>query len=143
MTLRRFAMPWAASLLLASCSSATEPEISTWQAALSPVAPGTVTGSVAAVTQFGRSRTSISIRQAVADVTYGWRIENGTCSNPGNILGGAAVYPSITADEAGTGEAEASLSDVLASGGIYLVRVFRTTSGSEQIVACGAFEQTR
>jgi hypothetical protein len=132
--------PWAPFLLLllAGCSSPADPVATLWEGVLDPVPPGGVAGSAAAVAQFGRTLASVEIRQALAETTYRWRIESGTCSSPGQVQGGLAIYPPLTASLAGTASMDAVVPGVLRSGSRYIVRVAREASaGDEVVVACG------
>jgi len=126
------------ALLLPGCDSPTEPTATLWEGTLAAVPPATVVGSAAAVAQFGRTLASLGIRMATEGVTYGWRIETGTCQAPGQIQGGEAMYPLLTADEVGVADADAVVAGLLRSGSSYVVRVLRDPGGSgEQAVACG------
>lgn len=126
------------ALLVAGCSSATEPAATLWEGTLASVAPSTIAGSAAAVAQFGRTLASVEIRRGEAGVTYRWRIEGGTCSAPGQIRGGAALYPPLPADQAGLAFADAVVPGLLRTGSSYIVRVGRDSGGgSEEVVACG------
>jgi hypothetical protein len=139
MTEIRHAWPVILIPLLAVCSSPTDDGLVAWEADLAPVAPSSVNGSAAAVTQFGRTQASIQIRQAEPDVTYGWRIETGTCQAPGDVQGGAAAYAPLVASEAGQATADAGISIEFRSGSSFAVRVFLPLEGGgETIVACGA-----
>jgi hypothetical protein len=135
----RHSLPWIIVPLLALCSTPTDTVPVTWEADLAPVAPSSVNGAAAAVTQFGRTQASIEIEQAEPGVTYGWRIEAGTCQTPGVIQGGVAVYEPLVAGEAGRATAEAGISVEFRSGSSFAVRVFRPAGGGgETIVACGS-----
>lgn len=129
---------------LGGCSSGTENVRVFWDATLQPVSPGRVTGTVAALAEAGRTRLTIQIRNAAPGETYGWRAESGTCDAPGGIQGGAALYPSITADPSGGGDADASVPGLFRSGSRYAVLVVRpATDGSgEVVVACGELSES-
>lgn len=131
------------ALLVAGCTSGTEPSATLWEATLAPVPPANVTGSAAAVAQFGRTLASVEIRLAEPGVTYGWRVEAGTCQAPGQIQGGSAIYPPLIADQTGVAPADAVVPGVLKSGSLYVVRVLREPGGpGEQAVACGELVET-
>lgn len=133
MTHRRTA-PLGLALLLMACSSPTAPETSLWEGDLAPVVPSTVSGVVAAVSQFGRTVTSIELRQGQAGSTYTWRIDSGTCAEPGQIQGGNALYPQMVAGEAGTASADASLPGHFVTSVQYAARII---DESDVVVACG------
>ncbi len=100
-----------------------------------------VAGTAGAVTQSGRTEATIQIRKATAGETYDWRIDSGTCSDAGQIQGGTALYPPLTADGSGTASADAGLPGVLDPGSHYAVRVFRTGSGGGEVAACGELQR--
>ena len=126
------------ALFFLACSSSTEPAVTLWEATLSPVLPGGLTGQVAAVTQFGRTEASIEIHQAETGQTYGWRIQSGTCQSAGVLQGGAAVYPILTPDEAGNAGADVILSAVFRRRSTFAARVYQDLpGGGEEILACG------
>ena len=104
------------ALPLADCTSGTEPVLTLWEGTLAPSVAGGITGTVAAVTQFGRTLVSIEIRQGQEGATYGWRINAGSCQSAGALQGGAAVYAPLVADEAGAAtSAEGKLPGLAAS----------------------------
>jgi hypothetical protein len=130
------------TLLLGACSSATEPTVTLWEGTLSPTVAGGITGTVAAVSQFGRTQVSVEIRQAEAGSSYGWRIESGSCQAPGQIQGGTAVYPPLEPGEAGTASENAVIGRVFKSGSLLIARVYQTLQGGgEEVLACGSLQE--
>jgi len=111
-----------------------------WEGDLVPILPSTVSGLVAAVTHFGRTDVSIFIEQAEAGLTYGWRIDSGTCEGSGAIQGGRAVYPDLVASEAGTAGGDTALSALFEADFQLAARVVRSVDGAEQVVACGELQ---
>jgi hypothetical protein len=87
------------------------------------------------VTQFGRTEVSIQITDGEPEVSYGWRVETGSCQNPGTIQGGDASYPGLTPGPGGTAAANATLSEVFPAKGAFAVRVFLRATG--RVVSCG------
>lgn len=135
--------PTPATLLLlctVACSSPIRPSATVWTGSLDPLGGSGITGTVGAVSQGGRTSATVEIRKATAGETYGWRIDTGVCGGSGEIQGGAALYPDLTADEGGSASAEAGLSSVLKSGSPYAGKVFRVEGG--EIVACTELVQT-
>ncbi|MFO8173251.1 MAG: hypothetical protein R6T96_03140 [Longimicrobiales bacterium] len=129
-------------LVLSACSSGTEPVATLWEGNLIPSTPGGLTGTVAAVSQFGRTLVSIQIRQAEAEETYGWRVESGSCQDPGQILGGEALYPPLVTDQAGSAIQDTSLATLFRSGSFFAAVVFRQgQGGTEEILACGDLQE--
>lgn len=129
--------------LLGSCSDATGPILTFWEGDLDPIRPSFVGGRVVAVTQHGRTLAGIAIEDGEPGVTYGWRIDSGTCAEPGEIQGGPVAYPPLLPGQSGSASAETSLSALFKSGRRFAGRVFLTLAGgSEQIVACGNLDET-
>ena len=129
-------------LLLGGCSSITAPVLTSWEGTLAPIIPHTLGGRVAALTQFGRTQASIQIEEGEPEVSYGWRIEAGTCQEAGVVQGGAAAYPPLVPSQGGTAAAETTLSEIFKSGGQFAVKVFLSSGGGgEEIVACGELTQ--
>ena len=127
----------AAVVATASCGSVTEPTLTRWEGSLEPVLPSTVSGRVAAVSQFGRTRTSIQIERGEEGVTYLWHLALGDCPGSGGIRGGVAVYPQLIPGETGTASGETTLSSELPSGSAFVARVSRSTpDGTDPVVAC-------
>ena len=124
--------------LAVACSSGTAPVFTQWEGDLIPVPPATVGGRAAAVTQFERTAVSIQITDGEPDVTYGWRVETGSCQNSGTIQGGAASYPRLTPGAGGTATANATLSETFPAKGAFSVRVFLDATG--KVVSCGELE---
>lgn len=133
-------MGWivAGVLLISGCSSPTEVSVLKWEGTLVPTPLSIITGRAAAVTQFGRTETSILIEDAELGTTYGWRIDSGDCQGSGVIQGGPAQYPPLVPGEAGIVSGKTTLSKVFKAGEKYAARVFRSADdGPEEIMACG------
>lgn len=147
--LRRFLVPFRVllaagiPLVLGSCSSATAPVLTTWEGTLVPEPPYVVTGRVAAVTQFGRTSASVQLQEGNPDLTYGWRINEGSCQAEGDLQGGPASYPPLNPSDFGTASGEATMAEVFREGDVYAVRVFLAAGGGEEIVACGELSRTQ
>ena len=101
---------------IAACGSTTEPLLTTWEGNLTPVPPATVGGSVAAVTQLGRTEASVQIRDAEPGAVFSWHIDSGTCRAPGQTQGGQATYPPLTSGENGTASTNAILAALFQTG---------------------------
>lgn len=127
---------------LGGCESSTAPVITTWEGTLAPRPPHFMSGRVAAVTQFGRTIVSIQVEEGEPGVTYGWRLNAGTCQQEGEIQGGTASYPPLNPGETGTASGETTLAEVFRDGDTYAARVFLSTGGSEEMVACGELNRT-
>jgi hypothetical protein len=128
----------AGVLLMAGCSSPAEVTALRWEGNLAPTPLSTITGRAAAVTQFGRTETSILIEDAELGTTYGWRIDSGDCQETGVIQGGPAQYPPLVSGEAGIVSGKTTLSRVFKADENYAARVFLPADdGPEEIMACG------
>ncbi len=134
-------LPLFAALALVACNNAVTFGEAAWQAQL-VAPPGGITGSVGAVSQSNRTDVSIAIQRAVAGQQYAWRIQRGDCQTEGVTVGGAAIYPTLVANDSGSAEARAVLSQVLGSGP-YAARVYLVQSGGGQTqAACGVLQRT-
>lgn len=60
-----------------------------------------LTGSAAAVTQFGNTDVSIGAEGLEPEQTYGWFVRSGTCDGEGTIFGFPAAYQDMEAGEDG------------------------------------------
>lgn len=141
----RFSAPSLRALLVllaggfsGACSSSTAPVFTQWEGNLLPIPPATVGGQVAAVTQYGHTDAAIQIEEGEPDVTYGWRIETGTCQAPGTIQGGVAAYPRMTPGAGGAATAQTTLPDIFKAKEQYAARVFLDATG--EVVSCGQLQ---
>ena len=72
---------------------------------------------------------------------YGWQINNGTCAEPGPVVGGRGNYPDVTTDADGRGTIERTfVSEVLTSDREYHA-VIVDAATRQTIIACGDLEQ--
>jgi hypothetical protein len=134
-----------AGLLLAACSDAVLPQVTTWEADLRPSSPSSrLLASVGAISQPGRAEVSIQMGGGDTGRSYSWRIVGGSCEGPGDTVGGQAVYPVLQADAQGGATDETVLSRELAPEGSYAALLFRLDpDGGEIRAACGEMERTR
>jgi hypothetical protein len=125
-------------LLVVACSSPTKVGVAKWEGTLVPTPPSTLTGQIAAVSQFGRTEISVLLEDAEAGTTYGWRVNSGDCQGDGSIQGGAAQYPYMVAGEGGTVSAQAVIARIFKPDEEYAARVFLPNDGEpEEVLACG------
>ncbi|MEJ2217506.1 MAG: hypothetical protein P8099_12920 [Gemmatimonadota bacterium] len=125
--------------LLAGCSTATTPAVTAWQATLAPVLPhDPLNGNVAVVSEHDRLNASIQVDNAPAGMVLTWQLRTGACDESGDILGGRAVYPELSADSVGSATVETVVDRSLHSGGQYHASVFNT---SDTLLACGELQQ--
>lgn len=137
---RRFprCLVFVALPLAAACVPDASPGPTTWEAVLS--SGGLLTGTVAAVSTEQRIEAAISIAGAQPDSTYAWQLREGTCAAPGDLVGGRAVYPTLTANDAGTATAETVIAGTLQPDGTYHAALLTGTESAVRL-ACGALER--
>lgn len=145
---RRRGVVGAAVLLLAAgaaCSDAVLPQITTWEGDLRPIGPSQrASASLAVLSQSGRAGVSIQMVGGDPDVTYAWRIVDGSCQAPGEVVGGRAVYPALETGAQGSASGETVLSRELDPEGSYAGWLYRVGSGgTETVAACGALQRRR
>jgi hypothetical protein len=98
-------------------------------------------GSAFAVPFEKGTRVSLTIERAFESSNYGWDVREGTCAAPGRILGEAANYPAIFADEDGRDGKVADLGVGLERGKSYVVSVYSSPTDRKTMIACGALKQ--
>ncbi len=128
-----------ALVLLAACASGTEPEIYAWEGELVGTPGNPLNGNVAVISQFGRTEVSIQIEGGEPAATYAWRINEGTCAQEGDLLGGAASYPDLETNGEGTATANNTLAGSLRPDGGFAARVL----ADAVVSACGELRQVR
>lgn len=131
----------------AACGPATAPVVLAWEGDLAANGPSGVSGSVAVVSQYGRTEMSILVEGAETGATYRWRVNEGGCGASGadgELVGGAATYPTITIQTGSSASANANTGGMLDEDGVYAARVLSTSAASgEIVVACGELERVR
>jgi hypothetical protein len=121
--------------MLAACATSTDPGTTTWQASLTPVNPhDRLIGAIAVLSQPDRLTATIQIKNAAPGAILTWQLGTGTCDQTGDLIGGRAVYPTLTADSLGTADAIAVVDSHLQADGRYQAAVFDTT---DALRACG------
>lgn len=71
-----------------------------YRARLVPTTGNALSGTVDAVSQ-GRNETQAGLNViGEPGTTYGWQINEGTCAQPGPLLGGRGAYPDFTTTDA-------------------------------------------
>lgn len=128
----------------ASCISATDPvEILTWDGTL-VASDGIVdglSGTVAMVIGEGQTQIGVAVHLAPAGETLGWALHEGVCVAPGSRVGPANVFPGISVDNDGDGQAETVLFRRIATAGPYAVVIHENEDGTGIVLACGDLEQ--
>lgn len=131
-----------AALLAGGCRvlGSVDVEVFAWEGEFVPVAGDAPGGSVAALTQSGRTLASIQISDGpMGDHVFHWRIRAGSCASPGAGLGGAATYPALEHSAPGTTTAETVLGDTMPDTRSYHAVLIRAGDGVE--VACADFQR--
>lgn len=90
----------------AGCTDTNFQEPVAFQADLVPSAGENVTGSVAAVSQGRATEAGITVRLGQAGRVVGWEIREGSCTTPGERVGGRGAYPDMTGDNTGAANVE-------------------------------------
>ena len=128
---------------LVTCTDSTAPLYAFWEGTLNPVRPSFVSGRVIAVTQHGKTDIGITMENGEPGLIYGWRVDSGSCQEPGQIQGGPTAYPPLLPNQGGSDSAETSVAPLFRPGKQFAARVFLTPDGGgEQVVACGDLEET-
>lgn len=108
--------------------------------ALEPEIP--VTGSAAAVTQFGNTDISIGAEGLEPRDSHGWLMREGTCQEEGALVGAANWYTDIEADEDGSASAVIRGAPVeLVRNRTYAVELFQETGQDGPVLACADLEE--
>ena len=131
------------AVLVASCSEVVLPLVTAWEGSVEALTPGGPRGFLAVVSQAGRAQTSLQLTRGEAGTAYAWTIRTGSCAAPGDIVGGSAVYPRLTADADGEADGGTTLSRELSPDGAYAGWILLPSGGAEAPVACGALVRTR
>jgi hypothetical protein len=124
----------------AACSDITYTTPIAFEARLLNRTGDGVTGQVAAVTQHRNTQAGMDVTGNEA-TRYGWQINNGTCAQPGSIVGGRGNYPDVTTDADGRGTIERTfVSELLTTDRDYHA-VIVDAATRQIIIACGELEQ--
>ncbi len=133
-------LPLLACAVLAGCVGGVSNDQAAWQGELIG-GPGGLTGSIAALSQSIRTHASVGIQRGTPGQRYAWRLERGTCQNPGAILGAPGAYPILTAGDDGSAQADGYISQTLDSGP-YTGRVLLVAAdGTQTSAACADLER--
>lgn len=125
---------------VAACSDITYTTPIAFEARLLNRTGDGVTGQVAAVTQHRNTQAGIDVTGAEA-TSYGWQINNGTCTAPGPIVGGRGNYPDVTTDADGRGTIERTfVSELLTDDREYHAVIVDAVT-RQTIIACGELDQ--
>jgi len=121
--------------VLAACNTSTTPVVTTWQAQLTATnLHDRLTGNVAVVSERDRFNAGIQVKNAPAEANLTWQLRTGTCDQPGDILGGLAVYPALMTDTLGLASAQAVVGASLRADGQYEASIM---DAGAVTLACG------
>lgn len=124
--------------LLVACTTTTGPASTAWQGEFNTVhSPDSIGGNVAVVST-DRMHASIQINNAPAGTILTWELRSGSCVQPGDILGGRGVYPSLAPDATGSAGAEALVDATMSPDGRYEAAVL---DASRSVLACADLER--
>lgn len=125
-------------LVVACDTTIPAPETTLWEGDLRPTATtmNGMHGQVAAVSR--RVGTDVGIRVAGIErnAAHPWRLREGSCANPGSVLGPPDNYPDLVQSGGMEVEAEAYVPPRLDASGQYLVEVQSSTSDPTPVL-CG------
>lgn len=113
-----------------------------YRARLLPTMAGSsISGTVDAVSQ-GRRETAAGLNAVgELDTKYGWQINEGSCAQPGPMLGGRGGYPDFTTDDEGRGRVnETFIVGLIERERPYHAVIVDATTRTT-ILACGDFER--
>ncbi len=130
------------AFLVTACGTVTEIAVTTtWEAILTSPGIGGPNGTVAVVSQNDRVVANISLGGALPGQEYAWRLGNGSCDSPGDILGGRALYPALAISDTGEASAAAVIAGSLDPDGTYYAAVQDSPEDGAVVLACGLLER--
>lgn len=126
----------SATLMFTSCGvSVPEPEASLWEGQILPTSSDRIIqGSIAVVSQRGRTEIGIAVQEADPNEGYGWSLVNGSCSEPGDPV--VEQLPELVTNSEGSASREVFLNEPLQSNGTYHVPVLGSEDSVSEPVAC-------
>ena len=140
--LRRVAAASCLLLLAACVTDVSPPRQTLWEAVLVGVPEHeTVSGTAAAVSGDQVTVAGVAV-EGLPTGTYTWRIFQGECGSPGNLLGVEGQYPDlVVSDGEGTvaADADPALGGPMVSGRRYHTDL--REAGTGEPVACGDFTE--
>ncbi|HLU25221.1 MAG TPA: hypothetical protein VKZ58_05900 [Longimicrobiales bacterium] len=148
--MRKLLLLTMAAALVACDDSSSDPQITetTWQAELAGQGDfENVSGLVEVVSKESLT-AEIEVEGLEPEGKYSWHIAAGTCSQPGDRVGGASDYPTLSANAEGKATATVTIGRRLEASGSYHASVFFVDEGDEEdeeddetvVVACGNLE---
>ena len=70
-------------------------------------------------------------------MALGWSLERGLCGSPGVLMGRPGDYPAIVIHSDGTGEATASIDELVPTTGAFSIRLFNSPAPNSRLLSCG------
>lgn len=136
----------ALSLLAAACALETptgQDDAVLLEGNLVSVDPNVpVSGSAAALTQFGNTDVSIGAEGLEAGSSHGWRFREGTCTDEGGLVGSTEWYTDIEANEDGAASAVLrGLPVELRRGRSYAAELLQEAGHEGPVLACADLEE--
>ena len=114
-----------------------------FQAELTPSAGETISGSIAAVSQGRATEAGITVRLGQAGRVVGWEIRNGSCTTPGERVGGRGAYPDLTGDNTGAANVERTFINELMHPENRYHGVVVNAADRSVVLACANLEQVQ
>lgn len=132
--------------LLAACgvTDVENPSPVGFEGSFHPDSPeALISGSAAALTQFGTTDISLSADGLEADTTVPWLLREGDCGGDGEPFASPDVLPPLETDGEGSGAAEVAVNGSLNPEGNYVVELFEALpSRNGARVACAELSRT-
>lgn len=100
-----------------------------------------VAGEAAVLSNSVAFAAEIALEDAPADAVFEWAVVEGTCAEPGDVVGEASAYPELEVAANGTAAAEADDDVSLDVDEDYAVVVTDESGAASVLVACGALER--
>jgi hypothetical protein len=97
-----------------------------------------VSGTATAAVLEGESTLAITLDGATPGSSHPWFLHEGTCDDPGPIVGDRAAYSPLSTGEQGRGTSTVKLNVGLNEASTYAVMVHASASDMGTVVACGA-----
>jgi hypothetical protein len=128
-----------AALTAGACDSSTNPILpDQWEADIAGIDDfDAISGAVGIAAGAASFTATIEIEGAEPESVFGWRVAQGSCEEPGNVLGSAASYPDLEADDEGEAAQTVNITAAMVATGTYHVHVLDESGDEAVVAACG------
>jgi len=96
-----------------------------------------VTGSMKALVNEGRSAITVTLENATPGASYTWDVREGKCGQGGGVVGYASEYSTITVGNDGKAGTTVTINARLDEAKDYALTVYRSPSDVNDVIACG------